>query len=209
MSAFDTSTVLPRAAVRGIGGTLLLMALFTTCWAGIANAGLQGADHYLHLTVCSMVSLVFIFYGVWLLLRARRFPKSRSAEDLSRGKKMGKAYAIVFGIEGVAIGATSAILGLSGRGEYILPVIALIVGLHFYPFARIFDRRVDYFIASWTCGVALGAIFATYNNSRPQAFIMAFLGIGVSLSTIGYGLYTLRYARRYGLIARILNQRRV
>jgi len=98
MSAFDTSTVLPRAAVRGIGGTLLLMALFTTCWAGIANAGLQGADHYLHLTVCSMVSLVFIFYGVWLLLRARRFPKSRSAEDLSRGKKMGKAYARRYGL---------------------------------------------------------------------------------------------------------------
>jgi hypothetical protein len=205
----STPTVLPRAAVRAIGGTLLLMALFTTAWAGIANAGLQGADNYLHLTVCSLLSLVFIIYGIQLMLRARRFPKSRTAEDLTTGRKMWKAYAIVFGIEGVAIGAASAILGISGHGEYVLPVIALIVGLHFYPFARIFDRRVDYFIASWTCGVALAAIFATYSNSRPQGFIMAFLGIGVSFSTIGYGLYTLRYARSYGLISGILNQRRV
>ena len=139
----STPPILPRAAVRGIGGTLLLMALFTTAWAGIANAGLQGADNYLHLSVCSLLSLVFIVYGIRLLLSAGKFPKSRTAEDLTTGKKMGKAYAIVFGIEGVAIGAASAILGSSGHGEYVLPVIALIVGLHFYPFARIFDRRVD------------------------------------------------------------------
>lgn len=176
------------------------MAFFTMMWTGIAQGGLQGADHYIHLIVNAAISLVFIIAGIRILVLARQFPKFTTAGHQARGKKMGKTFGIVFGIEGVAIPITCAILGITNHSQYILPAIALIVGLHFYPMARIFDRTIDYYIATWTSLVGLTAIFllAKYNYSFPG--IMALLGIGVSLATIAYGITMLISARKFGLL---------
>ena len=177
------------------------MAFFTMMWAGIAQGGLQGSDHYIHLVICSIFSLIFIVYGIRLLLLAKRFPKFTSAGHQVMGKQMSKAFGIIFGIEGLAIPAVSALLGLTHHEQYILPAIALIVGLHFYPMARIFHRTIDYYLATWSCLVALAAIFITFRSSWPETSIMSFLGIGVSLATISYGLYMLRTARKLDLYA--------
>jgi hypothetical protein len=189
----------PRILVQSFGGGLLLMALFTMMWAGIAQGGLQGADHYIQLVTSSIISLLFIVYGIRLLLLAKRFPKFTSPEHQVMAKQMIKSFGITFGAEGLAIAAVGAVLGLTHHEQFILPAMALIVGLHFYPMARVFDRTIDYYLATWTCLIALAAIFMTFYNSRPETFIVVFLGIGVSLATISYGLYMLRTARRLNL----------
>jgi hypothetical protein len=198
-----TPPLRPRIVVKSIGGGLLLMAFFTMMWADIAQGGLQGSDHCIHLAFCSIFSLVFIINGIRLLLLSKQFPKFTSPEHQVMGKQMGRAFGIIFGIEGLVIPAVSTLLALTQHAQYILPAIALVVGLHFYPMARIFRRTIDYYLATWTCLVALAAIYSTFNNGQSETCVMGFLGIGVSLATISYGLYMLRTARKLDLYAPI------
>ena len=183
--------ILPRIAVRGIGGGLLLMALFTMMWTGIAQGGLQQHDHHAVLILFSAFSITFIVYGITVLIAAQRFPKFTSDSDAAEGKMMATRFGIIFGIEGTAIPVVSIILLVLGYREYTLPAIALIVGLHFYPMAKVFNRKIDYYLATWTCLVAISAIIMTAGHQYTQAFTLTTMGIGVALATSTYGFYML------------------
>ena len=190
--------ILPRIAIRSIGGGLLLMALFTMMWAGIAQAGLQQHDHHVVLILFSAFSITFVMYGIVVLIAAQRFPKFTSTSDAAEGKTMTTRFGIIFGIEGTAIPVVSVILLVLGYQEFTLPAIALIVGLHFYPMAKVFNRKIDYYLATWTCLVAIGAMIITAGHQYTQAFTLTIMGIGVALATSTYGFYML--ANGYHLI---------
>ncbi|MGN8072323.1 hypothetical protein [Mucilaginibacter sp. SG564] len=183
--------ILPRIAVRSIGGGLLLMALFTMMWAGIAQGGLQRHDHHVVLILFSAFSITFVMYGIVVLIAAQRFPKFTSDSDAAEGKMMATRFGIIFGIEGTAIPVVSVILLVTGYQQYTLPAIALIVGLHFYPMAKVFNRKIDYYLATWTCLVAIGGIIITAGHQYTQAFALTIMGIGVALATSAYGFYML------------------
>jgi hypothetical protein len=157
--------ILPRVAIRSIGGGLLMMALFTMMWTEIAQGGLQKHDHHLVLITFSTFSLLFVVYGIAIFLAANKSPKFTNERDVAEGKNMTKWFGIIFGIEGTAIPVVLVILVLIGLQQYTLPAIALIIGLHFYPMAKVFDRKVDYYVATWTCLVAIGSIFMTAGHN--------------------------------------------
>ncbi|HMH20857.1 MAG TPA: beta-glucosidase BglX [Puia sp.] len=190
------SHTLPRIVIRSIAGGLFLMAFFTMMWTGIAQGGLLGQDHRIVLIAFAAICLVFIIAGIRLFLISGKFPKFTTDADKAEGKKMGRAFGIIFGIEGLAIPVASVILVLLGHDRYILPAIALIVGLHFYPMARIFQRQIDYYIATWTCLISLISMTMIAGDSRSEPFILAFLGIGVALATTTYGIYMLASGRQ-------------
>jgi hypothetical protein len=189
-------SVLPRIAIQSIGGGLLLMALFTTMWSGIAEGGLQGSDNYLVIIIFSVFSLTFIVYGIYLFLIAKRFPKISTDAERLEGKRIGKWYGIIFGIEGTTIPIVVFILLAFHLGDFIIPSIALIVGLHFYPMAKIFNRKIDYYLATWTCIIALIGIIMTIMQAT-QFEIFPFVGIGVALATTSYGTFMLFTAYKH------------
>jgi hypothetical protein len=183
--------ILPRIAIRSIGGGLLLMALFTMMWAGVAQGGLQQHDHHAVLILFSAFSITFVLYGIVVLIAAQRFPKFTSDSDRAEGKMMANRFGIIFGIEGTAIPLVSVILVVLGHREFTLPAIALIVGLHFYPMAKIFNRKIDYYLATWTCLAAITGIVLIAGHQYTQAFTLTIMGIGVALATSAYGFYML------------------
>lgn len=180
--------LIPRIAVQSVGGGLLMMALFTLMWTGIAQGGLKGYDHHLTLILFSMLCLVFVVYGIRILIEARKYPKFTSEADAAEGKAMGKRFGIIFGIEGAAIGLACTALGITGYPQFTFPAIALIVGLHFYPMAKIFNRKIDYFLASWTTIFALISIYFVFRGNYALPSIFSFLGIGVAFATSVYGI---------------------
>jgi hypothetical protein len=185
------SPTLPRIAIQSIAGGLLLMALFTIMWAGIAQAGLQGKDDHIVLILFAILSAGFVIYGIKLFITAKKIPKFTNDADKAEGKEMAKWFGIIFGIEGTLIPLSSVALQLSGHPQFILPTIALIVGLHFYPMAKVFNRTIDYYLATYTCLVAIAAIYMISNNTIPQILVFTFMGIGVALTTSTYGVYML------------------
>ncbi|MDN5285663.1 MAG: hypothetical protein JWR38_1937 [Mucilaginibacter sp.] len=185
------SPILPRIAIQSVGGGLLAMALFTMMWTGVAQGGLLHHDHHVVLVVFSIISLLFVVYGITLFVAAQKFPKFTSESDKAEGKHMAKWFGILFGIEGTAIPVVAVILLLLGYQRFTLPVMALIIGLHFYPMAKIFNRRIDYYLATWTCLVAINGIIMVAGKNYPETFTFTILGIGVALATTSYGVYML------------------
>lgn len=180
--------IIPRAIVTSIASGLLLMALFTTMWAGIATGGLQGKDHYLVLTFFCIFVLIFITYSIKLFSAAKRYPEFTSEADKMEGKSIKKWFGIIFGIEGITIPIACILLSFLGYQQFILSAIAMIVGLHFYPMAKIFNRKIDYYLATWTCLVSIASIIMIVRNTEPFPFIQSFLGIGVAFATTAYGV---------------------
>jgi hypothetical protein len=192
-----TSThTIPRIAIQSIGGGLLLMTFFTIMWVGIACGNLAGITQYAVIFVFGVPCGMFMTYALSLFRAAKYFPPLTTEDDKAEGKKMGIWYGIIFGAEGVTIPVVSGLLAYFQQTQYILPGIALVVGLHFYPMGRVFHRTIDYYLATWATLVAVGAILCIMYKALPQNMIYAALGIGIAMATTGYGLYMMYEGKR-------------
>ena len=188
MSMGQSSTI-PREAVSGVAIGLMLMTLFTTMWACIANAGLGGKDYHLVLAAFIILALTFLVNGIRMFGKAKSFPAATSEQDVAERKKAGKWFGIIFGAEGLGIFIAVNIVINIGHPELVIPVIALVVGLHFYPLAKVFKRKVDYYLATWATLVAVLGIVFSLNKTLTEPGVFAFVGIGIAVATSCYGLY--------------------
>lgn len=192
-----TTTKLPAAAIRGVGSGLFMMAVFTGIWTGIAyGGGLSGSSYQWMLLVFVMCMVVFLIKGIRFFGIAKSFPTIQSADDAAEGKKMGMWFGIIFGAEGLFIFLGVTLVRYLGHEDLIIPVIALVVGLHFYPMGRIFKRQIDYWLATWTTTVALLGILFTLNKTISFHGIAAFVGVGLAIATSCYGIYMIYYGRK-------------
>ncbi|SHM70262.1 hypothetical protein [Mucilaginibacter sp. OK098] len=181
--------LIPAAAVKGIASGLLMMASFTLIWAGIAYGGLHTSVLAWALVLFPVLAIMFIANGISLFRLSKQFPKVESEEDKAEGKKMSMWFGIIFGAEGLLIFIAINIVINLGHPELTIPVIALVVGLHFYPMAKVFKRTIDYYLATWSTIIAILSIVFSLNHTLSQPNILAFTGIGLAVATSCYGLY--------------------
>lgn len=192
---------LPRVAIQSIGGGLLLMSLFTMMWAGIASGGLTGVNRMLILVIFSLFSVAFTIFGLYLFAIAGRFAKTMSNADKAEGKNMGIWFGIIFGLEGITIPIVAFVCLRLNYGNLVLPAIALVVGLHFYPMAKVFKRKIDYYLATWTCLIAITSIIMILEKTVLPFSVYTYLGVGVAVATTLYGLYMINEG--YGLTRKL------
>jgi hypothetical protein len=185
---------IPRIAITSIATGLLMMAFFTTMWAGIAYGSLANA--IILLVVFGLIIITFISFAIYLFSISKRFPKLERQADKAEGKRAGKWFGIIFGAEGLGIFVAINIVVNLGHADLTIPVIALVVGLHFYPLAKIFKRTIDYYLATWTTVIAIIAIVLILKKVYPPANVDAFVGIGTGIATSCYGLYMIYTGRR-------------
>jgi len=188
--------LIPAVAVKGIASGLLMMALFTLAWAGIAFSGLHGTTAAWALIVFPVLAGIFISKAITLFAVAKHHPQLETEEDKAEGKKMGKWFGIIFGAEGLLIFIGVNVVINLGHPELTIPTIALVVGLHFYPLAKVFKRTLDYYLATWSTLVAVSAIILSLNHTLTQPATAAFTGIGLAIATSGYGLFMMYKGNR-------------
>jgi len=188
--------IMPAAAVKGIATGLVMMAIFTLIWAGIAYRGLATSNYWFALLVFPVFSMLFIINAVKLYRVAPHYPKLTSEADLAEEKRIGKWFGIIFGAEGLGIFIGINIVVNLGHPELAVPVLALVVGLHFYPLAKVFKRTFDYYLATWSTIVAILAIVLTLNKTLTETGTFAFTGIGIGIATTCYGIYMVISGRR-------------
>jgi hypothetical protein len=104
--------------------------------------------------------------------------KIRSANDpaaAAKGKRAGMWFGIIFGAEGLLIWLCAMLLQYLGLSIWIPIAVAVIVGLHFLPLARVFEAPLYY----WTGAICvLGSITCSFIPNadlrvRYAAFVMA------------------------------------
>ena len=183
-----TQHTIPRIAIQSVGTGLIMMAFFTMMWTGIAY-GSMGGNGLIILILFSLVALTLVFNAIKYFREAKRFPKSESEADKAEEKRTGKWFRIIFGAEGLLIFVGINIVINLGHADLTIPVIALVVGLHFYPLARVFRRTIDYYLATWTTVVAIIGIGLILNKSYSAATVDAFVGVGTAIATSCYGIY--------------------
>ncbi len=191
----NDSPVMTDTAVKSMATGLCMMAFFTTLWAGIAYSGLKGTPYAFALVGFLVFAVTFVTIAISLFKIANHFPKLTSAADIAEENKMGKWFGIIFGAEGLGIFIGINVVINLGHPELVIPVIALIVGLHFYPLAKVFKRRFDYYLATWSTVVAILGIIFSLNKTLSEHQVMAFLGIGIAIATSCYGFYMVVSAR--------------
>jgi hypothetical protein len=185
----------PRIVVTGTVTGLLLMSFFTMAWAANTFSGWPTAAAAAVFGLAVAAASLFVITAVRLLRARKTFSGELSPEETQFRKRSGRTFGLVFGAEAVAIWVASLVLTNLGLDRYVVPTIALIVGLHFYPMARVFRRTVDLYLATWTSLVGIAGIVALGStNSTGQ--VTAFVGLGAALATTAYGIYMSRLAFR-------------
>ncbi len=184
----------PRIAVRSIATGMLMMAFFTMIWAGIAYGSMNHG--LIVLIIFALISVSLIANAIYVFIISKKFPKLSTDEDRAEGKKTGMWFGIIFGAEGLGIFVAINIVVNLGHADLTIPVIALVVGLHFYPMAKIFKRTIDYYLATWTTVIATIAIVLILKKVYAPASVDAFVGIGTAIATSCYGLYMIYTGRR-------------
>src|SRR5262245_20498197 len=121
------STLAPRAAVVGVVTGLFLMAFFTLLWSGNTFAAWPVTVAWPIWAVFALLALGFVGQGVRLIRVRGRFPAELSEADAQYRRTSGRAFGMIFGAEGLAIGIVVMILNVTGHPGYAVPAIALIV----------------------------------------------------------------------------------
>jgi len=185
---------IPRIAIQSVATGLFMMAFFTMMWAGIAS-GSMSSNGLTVLILFSLIAALLVINGIKFFREAKRFPKSESEADKAEEKRTGKWFGIIFGAEGLLIFVGINIVINLGHADLTIPVIALVVGLHFYPLARVFRRTIDYYLATWTTVVAIIGIGLILNKSYSAATVDSFVGVGTAIATSCYGVYMIYVGR--------------
>ena len=171
-----------------------LMAFFTLFWAVVAAIALQGRDFGLVGGFFLVILLILVTFYVKFMAAIKKSPGPLPTGSIAGGgsdmakRKEGKRFMILFIIEAVAILVLKNVLANSGLDDYFIPCLALIVGLHFFPLARIFKRSFDYFVGTWISGVAIAGIVLIYQKIWPPYLVTAMVATGCALATTANGM---------------------
>ncbi|TWI98784.1 hypothetical protein JN11_02972 [Mucilaginibacter frigoritolerans] len=188
--------IIPDSAIKGIATGLIMMAVFTSLWAGIGYGGLKDTGYWFVLIIFPALSVLFVVNAIKLFNAAKHFPKLTSEADIAEEKRMGKWFGIIFGTEGLGIFIGINVVINLGHPELTMPVLALVVGLHFFPLAKVFKRTIDYYLATWSTVIAILSIALSLNKTLTQSGVFTLLGIGIGIATSCYGIYMITEGKR-------------
>jgi hypothetical protein len=188
------SVLITDIALKRIASGLLMMAIFTFFWASCAYYGLLDSSYRWLLSIFPISCVIFIYNAFRLIKEARNLP-GLPLEDQDGEKKRTKRFRYIFAGEGIGIYIAVLVVTNLHHAELTVPAIALVVGLHFIPLAKLFKRKFDYFLAAWSILIAFLAFNFSLNKTLSESEVLAFTGIGMSVSTTVYGLKMILAAR--------------
>lgn len=190
----QSSSRVPGFAVRGVASGVLFMAFFGTLWATIGVAGLHGWGGAWFPSTAVGIGVGLLVVGVSLIRASRRLSDVVAETNDQRGKRTNIWFMMIFAVQGVLIGVTSVICNAMNRLDVFFPMMACIVGVHFFPLAALFHVRPYYVVGALLCCLAaitllvvpVSATIAGHQISA-QSVVLGF-GAAFILWGVGFGL---------------------
>ncbi|MEB2268194.1 hypothetical protein LAV77_25670 [Priestia megaterium] len=147
-------TTIPRAAVRGTASGVIFMAFFGTLWAGIGIRGMQGWEFPVLITLSLLIGVVLFISAIALIKNSRQLTNEVIKKDGARWRKKNRWFGIIFSLEGLFIAISAFICVSTNHLNLFVPVMALIVGAHFFPLASLFQVPIYYITGTLLCLLA-------------------------------------------------------
>ncbi|MEZ0130038.1 hypothetical protein AB9T88_09885 [Flavobacterium sp. LBUM151] len=179
-------TITKKDIERPISG-LFFMTINTAIWTFISEYYLENKDLKIVGILLGIILAGFLYFYFKFVKAQKTLPEiiiEKTAEEKSREKW----FLIIFGLEGFGILLIKNILVNINHDELFIPFFALIVGLHFFPLAKIFKRTFDYYIATWTCLLAVLGIYLITQKITTPYLANVIVSLGCAISTICYGI---------------------
>ncbi len=172
----------------------LFLAAFGSAWFALWLV----ATHRLRPATGALVSLgllALVLTGSWVLRHVKRLPPPAPglANDLRRRRER-RVFGVVNAVQWSAIFFAGWLLPRLGLTAYFTPFIAGIVGLHFFPLARLFHYPAHYITGGALLAWTLGCLFIL-SQLEWQASVALGAGIILWLSasySLGQAVQVLR-----------------
>lgn len=155
----------------------IILSLFALIWA----IGVPGVESMVGTLAVIVMSLAIT--GGTVLMALRGDPSRTTSRSRLVPSDWQRRYNLVGLAEAVTIGLAIAVLVLMGLPVLIPPAVCLVVGIHFFPLARIFDQP-----QYWWTGVGL-CIIAVLGVTT-----MALGSDDASRAVVGYGAAAILWA---------------
>ena len=131
------------AHVRGSVAGAAILTLFGSAWCIVALA-LWPAHPVWSIPAGSVATIVLLALCVMRLKPLRNIPSIHDPVAAAKGKRAGMLFGIIFGTESGLIWLCATLLARLGLSIWIPIAVAVIVGLHFIPLARVFEVPLYY-----------------------------------------------------------------
>lgn len=166
-----------RALARGAAIGALVLSWFGAFWAFASILHWPRATFWTW-ALAGIPVVALTLFSILRMIGAAGLPEAADGAQAAReGKRMGRNFGIICGIEFALIGGASALLARSGRPLLIPVAIALIVGLHFLPLARVFRLPVYYATGVLCVAFALASLLVADETVR-------LLALGVAMAVV-------------------------
>lgn len=187
-----SQTIIPRAAVRGTAFGIIFMAFFGTLWAGIGIRGLQGWGFLWLLILYLLIGGILLLGGIVLIMNSKRLSNKMVEGDSYRWKRKNMWLGIIIALEGILMATASVICESTNHLDLFVPVMALIVGVHFFPLAYLFRVKLYYISGSLLCLLSIITLIAlpvrvTWGNNEIMVW-WTFVGFSSALVLWGTGV---------------------
>lgn len=186
MSEHEPRRVTP-STLRGRGTGIIVCAIFAALWANWARPMLSGLPGiYGWTAVVAALSGALLVAGVAAIRRGRHLSRATGIGDRApRGMRRG--FMLVLIGEIVALNIAAYLLISHRMAQYLAPAVAIVVGLHFLPLAKIF-RAPHFFITAivMTLAGVLAAVAMVTGSSATAANGIAELVCAVALWGTGF-----------------------
>jgi hypothetical protein len=133
----ETAFTLSRAALRGRSMGVLACAAFGALWASSAlslGAPTLGNVGYV---VIALITGSLLSLAIGMLRRSRQMSTAHDPAQPAQ-RRTNRCFLAIFAAEIVLINIVAVVLNHHHALDYLMPTIAIVVGLHFYPLASLF-----------------------------------------------------------------------
>lgn len=191
MTITDTNSPISRAELRGRATGAGVMAFFGLGWMACGVTDMPVTAGRVVFAVGVAVSITFAVLGARLGRGAANAPTTDTEPTAARKKKVGVRFALVVVAEWVAIFVIARVLVSTDHAEAIPAFVAAVVGIHFFPLARLFGVRAYHLTGAAMCTSAgAGAVLAPLTST--DALWTSVPGFGSAAALYATCVYLLR-----------------
>ena len=132
----------------------------------------------------SIVAAVSMLFGIAMTRRVARLSFLPGTSDsYAQGRRLMRRFGMIFAAEAVAIAMVSVVCMRTHHWRFIVPLVLIIVGLHFLPLAKLFAVPRYYITGALFCAISIATMLAV----PAHAHIGQSLG-WITIPSVGCGL---------------------
>lgn len=189
-----TCSFVGRDIVEGAAVGAVFMALFGAVWAFVGAVAVGGTVGVLLLCGAVVLAVTLCLGSIRVRRAVGGLPRDDSPLADARRKHLSNRLSLVSALQGVAIVLAVILLGRYALAPFIPAVVVLIVGVHFFPLAKLYAVRAYYVTGSALCALAAVAFLVA------PAWRLPFVGLAcaaVLFATAAYVLCLVGEEARY------------